>query len=218
MKNVALVCAAALLVACGGGLGSSMRFVNDSQEQIQGLYFSAIDEATWGRNYLGGEPLQPGDTFTLTDIECGRFDVRLVNVDGDECIIHDEPICVERSDWVMTQADLARCAGQTQPAQVQTAGGANDSAIALTNASRSIVAQLYLSPVGEGTWGPDQLGGQPMSPGDTHTITNVPCGHYDARLVDPDGAECLIDDVDICAESSSWVMTEHELADCHEMS
>ncbi len=54
------------------------------------------------------------------------------------------------------------------------------------------ICELYLSPVGTDTWGPDQLQGQTITAGGKFTLTNIPANSYDAKWVGCDKTEGTI--------------------------
>jgi hypothetical protein len=90
--------------------------------------------------------------------------------------------------------------------------------VELTNRSDWAIHHLYLSSVDEESWGPDQLGDEVLGTGDTFTLTAVPCDAYDVKLVDEDGDECVIGEVDVCGRDEAWVITSKDLLACQEAS
>lgn len=92
-------------------------------------------------------------------------------------------------------------------------GGASN--ITLRNDSNYDIHHFYLSPTSAREWGPDQLGTNVMTKnGGTYTLTGVPCGNYDVRLVDQDGDECIITNAAICNESSTYLIGNDDLLSC----
>lgn len=67
----------------------SLSLENDSKWEIHELYFSDSDEERWGPDQLGNEVIETGDTFTLTKIAKGNYDVKIVDEDGDSCVVND---------------------------------------------------------------------------------------------------------------------------------
>lgn len=67
----------------------SLEFENQSNWEIHELYFSEADETSWGPDQLGSEVIETGETFELTKIDKGAYDVKIVDEDGDSCEIHD---------------------------------------------------------------------------------------------------------------------------------
>lgn len=101
------------LLLSGAALASSDAQVvirNDSLWQIHNLYLSATDEAEWGPDQLGEHVIAAeGGKFTLTGIPCGAYDVKLVDEDGDECVVGDVGLCAGQDAWVISDEDLLAC-------------------------------------------------------------------------------------------------------------
>jgi hypothetical protein len=91
----------------------------------------------------------------------------------------------------------------------------SDTTIQIINKSQWEIHHLYLSPHASDDWGPDQLGKVVLETGDDFTVTNVPCGKYDIKVVDEDGDSCVIENQRLCGEDGSvWKITDEELLDC----
>jgi hypothetical protein len=70
--------------------GVSVQFVNKSSLTIHHIYLSEANEKEWGEDQLGNnetDTIEPGASFTLTDITPNLYDLKLVDADGDECIV-----------------------------------------------------------------------------------------------------------------------------------
>ncbi len=96
----------------GGEANSSdVTIVNDSNYTIYYLYVSPTSDNMWGEDQLGSEVISAnGGSFTLTNIPCDSYDVRLVDEDEDECVVEGVDICVD-SGWHITNEDLLSCEG-----------------------------------------------------------------------------------------------------------
>lgn len=97
---------------------------------------------------------------------------------------------------------------------IPVAALAQKSSVVIKNKSDWEIHQFFLSPVETDKWGPDQLGEDVISTGDTFTLNGVPCDSYDVMLVDEDGDECIVPEVDICGDSQGWVISNDDLLDC----
>lgn len=80
-----------------------------------------------------------------------------------------------------------------------------DSSLVVDNQSDFAIEELYLTSVNSGSWGPNLLRGDVLLPDETITL-GVDCGYYDALLVDEDGVDCEIDDLDLCLNDAVWVI------------
>lgn len=84
----------------------------------------------------------------------------------------------------------------------------------IVNKSDWAIAELYLSPSNADAWGPDQLAEHVIEPGTSFKLTGIPCNTFDVKLVDEDGDECVVPQVDICANSETWTITSKDLLRC----
>jgi hypothetical protein len=93
--------------------------------------------------------------------------------------------------------------------------GKFDSVVTVRNGSLWEIHQMYLSSVEEEEWGPDQLGEQIIeAQGGSFKLTGVPCDSYDVRLVDEDGDECVVREVDLCGDDATWSISDEDLLEC----
>jgi len=88
--------------------------------------------------------------------------------------------------------------------------------VTVHNRSDWDIHELYLSPTSEEEWGPDQLDEDVLSSGGSVTLTNVPCNVWDVMVVDEDGDECVIEQVELCAHEATWSLTNDELLSCED--
>lgn len=113
-----LLLAVAGVVAVSGPAGadstSKVVIKNKSAWAIHEMYFSPTEEREWGEDQLGQHTINTGDSFTLNGIPCRAYDVRLVDEDGDECIVEDVGLCASENTWVIDDEDLIGCQVKTQ--------------------------------------------------------------------------------------------------------
>ena len=108
-----LLCAFAAvpLVASTGLQKASIKINNKSEWDIHELYLSPHESNKWGPDQLGDRVIKSGTSFTLTDIPCGEYDVKVVDDDGDACEIENIPMCQDHSVWDLTNKELLGCEG-----------------------------------------------------------------------------------------------------------
>jgi hypothetical protein len=71
----------------------------------------------------------------------------------------------------------------------------------LTNTSRHVVREAYISPSNTASWGANLLG-KPLRPGASVTLPAAQgCGKYDVRLVISKTTEILDEEVELCGTS-----------------
>jgi hypothetical protein len=59
---------------------------------------------------------------------------------------------------------------------------ASTGTVRFVNVSDISVYYLYVSPSSTSSWGPDQLGSNVLSPGESFTLRGVPCGNIDFKV------------------------------------
>ena len=104
-------------------------------------------------------------------------------------------------------ATFAFCAVASANAEVQ---------IKFTNTSKWDIHHIYLSPVGENEWGPDQLGDKEsdvIKKGSSFTLTNISENKYDLKIVDQDGDECVLGSIKLAA-SQAVEIDDKDLLEC----
>lgn len=102
----------ATLTSAAAMADSTIQIVNQSGWELHEIYFSPTSQENWGDDHLGDQVLEQGDSLTLTGVESGRWDIRLVDEDGDECTLEDVHI-TESEQWVVTEDDLLGCQAAT---------------------------------------------------------------------------------------------------------
>ena len=112
-----------------------------------------------------------------------------------------------------TSGNAAGNAASATQAATST-GGDTSSDITFRNRSNWAILNIYMSPVSQATWGPDQLGAHILHTGESYTLHNVPCNSYDLKLVDEDHDECILNNVNVCSEESGWNIDNDDLLSC----
>ena len=97
-----------------GKLDSAVTIVNESAWDIHHLYLSSVDEEEWGPDQLGDHVIGSGESFQLSGIPCDAYDVRIVDEDGDECVVGAVALCADKDDWVIDDEDLLSCQAETE--------------------------------------------------------------------------------------------------------
>ena len=90
---------------------ATVKVINQSKWEIHHLFLSSTAEEEWGPDQLEDEILTKGDSITLTGIPCNEYDIKVVDEDGDECIIEAVDLCRDNSFWKITDKDLLECEG-----------------------------------------------------------------------------------------------------------
>lgn len=85
--------------------------------------------------------------------------------------------------------------------------------VTLDNESDFAIHHFFLSPTEQEEWGIDQLRQHVIEPGESFNLNSIPCNEYDARLVDEDGDDCILMEVEVCDEEVLEI-TNDDLLEC----
>ena len=179
--------------------GAKVTIENKSDWDLDHLYIAPVNTTKWGPDQFGDANVQHGESFTITNIPCDTYDIKLVDEDGDECVIEDVDLCKTNNVWTITNKMLQK---------VKAAK------VTIENKSDWDLHHFYLTPVDRVSWGPDQFGDHVVKHGESFTLTNIACDLYDIKLVDEDGDECIVEDVDLCKTNNVWTITNKQLLSC----
>jgi hypothetical protein len=80
-----------------------------------------------------------------------------------------------------------------------------DASLLVVNESDFAISELYLTEIDNPDWGPNLLRGDVLLP-DEELLLGVNCDFYDALLIDEDGVECEVFDLDLCLNDATWVI------------
>ena len=88
------------------------------------------------------------------------------------------------------------------------AAAAQTGKLSLHNDTGKTIAAVHISPIDVDRYGPNLLRGKSLPQGGNFTFADLPNGLYDMRLVDGDGVECLLKDIDYF-QYSIWTVTRN---------
>jgi hypothetical protein len=80
-----------------------------------------------------------------------------------------------------------------------------DATLTVSNESDYAITELYLVRSADLGWGSNMLRGDILLPSEQLTLA-VQCDFYDALLVDEDGVDCQVNDIDLCLNDATWVI------------
>ena len=95
----------------GNAQESNLVVTNKSKWAVHQMYLSPANDNQWGPDQLASATIEPGAKFTLNKIPCDTYDIRVVDEDGDECIIKGEKFCSNNVTWDLTDQELLGCEG-----------------------------------------------------------------------------------------------------------
>ena len=111
LKNVVL--AAAVLVPAAftthsavAQSGETFRISNESSYRIDHVYMTSVGQRDWSSDRLYG--YLHADNYLDLQVYPGRYDVKVVDSDGDACVIGNVDV-YEGETWHLTDARLLSC-------------------------------------------------------------------------------------------------------------
>jgi hypothetical protein len=90
---------------------ATVKIINKSKWEIHHIYLSPSDSRRWGPDQLGDDILATGQSLTLSRINCNLYDIKVIDEDGDECVIEQADLCRDNSYWKITDKSLLACEG-----------------------------------------------------------------------------------------------------------
>ena len=111
MKRMLSILCAGVMLAASSALALDLEVSNSSKTTIHHIYLSAVGAKNWGDDQLGDsddDTIEPGDSYTIEDIEPGRYDLKLVAQDGTACIVSNVRFGTDKT-WTITEAMLDSC-------------------------------------------------------------------------------------------------------------
>ena len=112
MKKFTLVAVALCLFAAPlYAKKATVKIINQSKWEIHHIFLSSSDDQEWGPDQLEDDILTKGQSLTLTGIDCDLYDIKVVDEDGDECVIEQVDLCNDNSFWKITDKMLLECEG-----------------------------------------------------------------------------------------------------------
>lgn len=88
LRTMALAVAGAVCIATAA-FAADFEIKNGTDKNVHHLYLSPASQTNWGPDQLGNghnDVIDAGGTFTLTGVEDGDYDVKLVLEDGTACV------------------------------------------------------------------------------------------------------------------------------------
>jgi hypothetical protein len=125
----AFVLGGALAAGCGGNGGgvsdATLTVYNDSDFAIEELYLTHSTSLGWGANLLSNDLLLPSEHLVL-GVDCGTYDVLLVDEQGVDCEVDNVDLCLDDARWHITNntCDVFKREAERRAAETAAAGSA----------------------------------------------------------------------------------------------
>jgi hypothetical protein len=88
---------------------STLTVSNRSSYWLDEIHLAHVNDPSWGPDLVDGS-LAPGEDITIFGIECGRYDVLVVDETGVECELANLDLCFDDGAWVVDDFTLDVCA------------------------------------------------------------------------------------------------------------
>jgi hypothetical protein len=86
----------------------TVRVENQSHYDVHKMYLSPASSRSWGPDLLGRYTLDSGFVFNTPAMPDGRYDLKLVDEDGDVCVVGGLAI-YGNTNWQITDRWLLNC-------------------------------------------------------------------------------------------------------------
>ncbi len=122
MKKSALfvgaLCALAFTIpSVASAANATVTVANQSEWEIHQFFLAPSETDKWGADQLSDEVIGKGESFKLNNIPCDTYDVKLVDEEGDECVVEAVDICGGKGTWTITSKALVECQKETEDAE-----------------------------------------------------------------------------------------------------
>lgn len=91
---------------------ATVTVVNYSSWDIHYLFVSSSASNNWGPDQLGNQVLGSDQQISLS-VPAGKWDVRFIDEDGDECVVVGVLVHGRQDIWDISDEDLIACASAT---------------------------------------------------------------------------------------------------------
>jgi hypothetical protein len=86
--------------------------------------------------------------------------------------------------------------------------------VTIANNSGLEIRHVYLSPVDNDNWGPDQLNGSVITNGHSDTVSNIACDGASIKVIAEDQNGCFFYQTVSCGDGSTWTISSNATPDC----
>jgi len=145
--------------------GATLEITNNSGVEIWYVYLSPSDSDQWGEDWLKDYVIKDGETYSITGIPEGAYDVKAEDQNNEVVDVVWEAELEGVMTWTIT--GLA--------------------SLEITNNSSTPITYLYISLSESDSWGEDWLGSSEIGAGAAYTAGDITRGKYDIKATDADG-------------------------------
>ena len=107
---IALLAGFLLLQATPAICAREVKVINHTRWEICEFHLSRAGRSDWGKDLLGDRTIPKGGSVALDNIGEGSYDIRIVDDDGNECVIKDVSVG-SRDSITIDPENLRGCPG-----------------------------------------------------------------------------------------------------------
>ena len=192
---------------------TTINISNNCMWDIYHIYISSADDSDWGDDLLGDtDILETGESVRYTFLSSGSYDMKVIDEDGDECIMWGVYLQGNES-WNITDESHLECIGTDDDEPTPVYENTNVS-LTISNTCMWDIYNVYISSADDSDWGDDRLGDSDiLETGETRRFYLGGSGNYDIKMVDEDGDECIMWNVRI-GGAETFTITDESHLEC----
>lgn len=89
---------------------SDFTIYNDSDYTLIEINLAPVGSSSWGANLISGDVLLPDESITIVNIECGTYDIRVIDDLESDCVLANVDLCFDSDGWTVDNTILDICA------------------------------------------------------------------------------------------------------------
>jgi hypothetical protein len=89
---------------------SDFTIYNASNYTLIEINLAPVGSRNWGPNLISGEVLLPDESITIVNIECGTYDIRVIDDLESDCVLGNVNLCFDSDGWTVDDTILDICA------------------------------------------------------------------------------------------------------------
>lgn len=142
-----------------------VEIINNSGQDIVFLYIAPADTDNWGEDWLKGDVIAKGETYQITGIPDGQYDMEARDIDN----------IVIQTLW---DVDVKGTFAWIVELEVS---------LEIYNSSEDTITEVYIALSDDESWGQDWLAGDVIPVDDYYYFFGMDVGLYDIKTVNADG-------------------------------
>lgn len=89
--------------------GNAINVTNNTSRTITHVYLAAPERDNWSADQLNDTVLSPGQSYTLTNVDCYESGIKVIAEDVDGCFVSTTMACSANGAWTITNDAVVDC-------------------------------------------------------------------------------------------------------------